>query len=100
MEWVRNDFRTARNRDQIEKPEDYSLGWPARAQLGYAARAVGSTRDAFTFNGNVAKGLALSSRQTLQFNLDATGRLEAGAFADTVFGGQARYYFRQSPRRL
>jgi hemolysin activation/secretion protein len=100
MEWVQNDFRTARNRDQIEKTEDYSLGWQARAQLGYAASALGSTREAFTFSGNVAKGLAMSARQTLQFNLDATGRLESGAFADTVLGGQARYYFRQSPRRL
>ncbi len=36
-EWVEDAFHTARNRDQIEKTEDYSLGWRARAQLGYAS---------------------------------------------------------------
>ena len=48
-EWVQDDFRTDRNRDQIEKTEDYSLGWQARAQLGYASTAIGSDRDAFLF---------------------------------------------------
>jgi outer membrane protein assembly factor BamA len=100
LEWVQNDFRTARNRDQIEKTEDYSLGWQARAQVGYAAGALGSSREAFIFTGNLAKGLAVSPRQTLQFNLDANGRLESGAFADSLLDAQARYYFRQSPRRL
>ena len=33
-EWVEDSFHTARNRDQIEKTEDYSLGWHARAQIG------------------------------------------------------------------
>ena len=40
-EWVEDAFYTARNRDQIEKTEDYSLGWRARAQLGYATRVAG-----------------------------------------------------------
>ena len=33
VEWVEDAFDTARNRNQIEKTEDYSLGWHARAQL-------------------------------------------------------------------
>ena len=37
-EWVEDSFHTARNRDQIEKTEDYSLGWHARAQLDTRAR--------------------------------------------------------------
>ena len=45
-EWVQDEFRTDRNRDQIEKTEDYSLGWRARAQLGFASTAIGSDRDA------------------------------------------------------
>ena len=45
-EWVQDAFHTVRNRDQIEKTEDYSLGWRARAQLGYASTAFGSDRDA------------------------------------------------------
>jgi hypothetical protein len=100
VEWVQNDFRTARNRDQIEKTEDYCLGWYGRAQLGYASSALGSGREALVAAGNLAKGVALSPRQSLQFKLDSQGRFERGAFADAVAGVQARYYFRQSPRRL
>jgi outer membrane protein assembly factor BamA len=100
VEWVQDDFRTDRNRDQIEKTEDYSLGWRARAQLGYASTAIGSDRDAFMFVGGVTKGAALSERQTLQFDLDATGRYEEGELHAGKLGVGTRYYFRQSPRRL
>jgi outer membrane protein assembly factor BamA len=99
-EWVQDDFRTDRNRDQIEKTEDYSLGWRARAQLGYASTAIGSDRDAFMFVGGVTKGAALSERQTLQFDLDAAGRYEDGELHAGKLGAGTRYYFRQSPRRL
>jgi hemolysin activation/secretion protein len=99
-EWVQNEFRTARNRDQIEKTEDYSLGWRARAQLGFASTATGSDRDAVMLRGGVSKGLAASARQTLLFDADATGRVEQGEIHGGRLGAAARYYFRQSPGRL
>ncbi|MEO8016709.1 MAG: hypothetical protein ABI769_02765 [Pseudomonadota bacterium] len=99
-EWVEDAFRTARNRDQIEKTEDYSLGWRATARLGYAGTSSGSDRDALMFAGAVSKGLALSERQSLFFGIDAGGRLESGALAGSVLSVDARYYFRQSPRRV
>ena len=72
-EWVEDDFHTTRNRDQIEKTEDYSLGWRARAQLGFATTALGSDRDAFVLGGGVSKGLALGERQSMLLDADATG---------------------------
>lgn len=99
-EWVEDDFRTARNRDQIGKIEDYSLGWYARAQLGFAGRTFGSDRDAFVFSGKLANGLSFGDRQSLLLSLDAQGRIEDGDIADGLLGASARYYFRQSPRRL
>ena len=99
-EWVEDDFHTTRNRDQIEKTEDYSLGWRARAQLGFATTALGSDRDAFVLGGGVSKGLALGERQSMLLDADATGRLEDGALRGGRLGLGARYYFRQSPRRL
>ncbi len=99
-EWVEDAFETARNRDQIEKTEDYSLGWRARAQLGFASSGFGSDRDAIMLSGGVAKGLSLSERQSMFFGVDAGGRLENGAVAGGLMQADARYYFRQSPRRL
>ena len=99
-EWVEDAFETARNRDQIEKTEDYSLGWRARAQVGFASSGFGSDRDAVMLSGGVAKGLSLSERQSMFFGVDAGGRLESGAIAGGLLQADARYYFRQSPRRL
>ena len=99
-EWVQDEFRTARNRDQIEKTEDYSLGWHARAQLGYATESLGSDRNAVMLAGGVTKGLELSERQSMFFGVDARGRLESGEIAGGLLTADARYYFRQSPRRV
>jgi outer membrane protein assembly factor BamA len=99
-EWVEDEFRTERNRNQIGKTEDFSLGWYARAQLGFAGRSLGSDRDAFVFSGKLAKGLSFGDRQSLFVSLDTQGRVEDGGVADGLLGAAARYYFRQSPRRL
>jgi hypothetical protein len=100
VEWVQDDFRIARNRDQIEKTEDYSLGWRAHAQVGYAAASLGSDRNAVMLAGGVSKGLTFTDRQSMFFDLDTHGRVEDGAIRDGIFETSARYYFRQSPRRL
>jgi outer membrane protein assembly factor BamA len=99
-EWVQDSFRTARNRDQIEKTEDYSLGWYARAQLGYASSSFGSDRNAVMLRGNLSKGLEITERQSLFFGVDASGRVEEGTVAGGLFTAATRYYFRQSPRRV
>jgi outer membrane protein assembly factor BamA len=99
-EWLQDEFRTERNRDQIEKTEDVALGWRARLQLGYASTALRSDRNAVMLAAAVSKGRVLSERQTLLLDLSAHGRIERGAFADSLVAAESRYYFRQSPRRL
>ena len=100
VEWVQDEFRTARNRDQIEKTEDYSLGWRARAQLGYASSAFGSDRDAYMLSAGATKGLAFGERQSMFFDFDGAGRIEDGELRGAKSALGARYYFRQSPRRV
>ena len=99
VEWLENAFFTARNRDQIEKTEDYSLGWRMHAQVGYADTSFGSDRNAVVMAGGVSKGMALSERQSLTFQIDTSGRLENGDIAGGLLSAETRYYFRQSPRR-
>jgi hypothetical protein len=99
-EWVQDRFATTRNRDQIEKTEDYALGWKLRAQVGFASSATGSDRDAVMLEGKASTGYDLSLRQSLILSADAGGRFEDGSLANGLLGAEARYYFRQSPRRL
>lgn len=99
-EWVQDRFTTTRNRDQIDKTEDYSLGWNLRAQLGYASTAMGSDRNAFVLSGSASTGYEFTARQSLMLSADASGRIEERGVANGLLDAEARYYFRQSPRRL
>ena len=99
-EWVQDDYHIARNRDQIEKTEDYSLGWRARVQVGFASQSFGSDREAVPFNALMSKGFALSEKQTLNIEAGVDGRLEDGSLAGTILTTAARYHWRQSPRRV
>jgi hypothetical protein len=99
-EWVQDSFRTARNRDQIEKTEDYSLGWRASARLGFASTQFGSDRDAAVLSARLSKGLTFGDRQSVQFGLNADGRIESGSLTGGLLEAESRYYFRQSQRRL
>ncbi|MEO8061242.1 MAG: BamA/TamA family outer membrane protein [Pseudomonadota bacterium] len=100
VEWVEDDFHTARNRDQIERTEDYALGWRARAQLGFAPLALGSDRDAVMLNAVASDGVALTESQSLTLSAAANARLEHGSVVAGVFTLGARYHLRQTPRRL
>jgi len=99
-EWVQDDYRTVRNRDQIERTEDYSLGWRARAQLGFAGTALGSDRDAVLLSADISKGTEFTPRQSVLFDASFAGRMESGSLLGATLGMSARYYFRQSPRRV
>lgn len=99
-EWVQDRFATTRNRDQIEKTEDYALGWKIHAQLGYASAGLGSDRDAFVIQSSASTGFELTPRQSMTFSADASGRVQGGDLANGLLALEARYYLRQSPRRL
>jgi outer membrane protein assembly factor BamA len=99
-EWIEDDFRKDRNRDQIGKTEDYTLGWHLRTQAGYASSALGSDRDAVVFSATLSKGVQLTQHQTLVFDGYSNGRFEHDHLAGTISGAGVRYYLRQSPQRL
>jgi len=50
--------------------------------------------------GTASTGYDLSERQSLILSANAAGRFEQGSLANGLLGAEARYYFRQSPRRL
>jgi hypothetical protein len=99
-EWVEDAFETARNREQIERIEDFSLGWHARGRIGFATGAFGSDRDAVVLSGSFGKGLSLTDKQSILFAVDAGGRFEQGSVVGGLLHADARYFYRQSLRRV
>ena len=100
VEWVENDFRAVRNRDQIERTEDFQYGLNAALSIGYATKGLGADRDALVFNSRASKGFELSGKRSVLLAASLNGRYEEGNFADTLLSASARYYHRQSARRL
>jgi outer membrane protein assembly factor BamA len=99
-EWLQDRFFKARNRDQIEKTEDFNLGWRFNTRVGFASSAFGSDRDAVILNAGLSKGFEPTERQTFLWSTAVASRIEHGDFVNALAGTSGRYYFRQSPRRL
>lgn len=99
-EWLEDDFREARNRDQIERTEDFQYGWRARGRLGFADPAFGADRRSLLVSADLGRGIEIGPRETLLLTASLAGRHEDGDFVDALVGGSARYYRRQSERRL
>jgi hypothetical protein len=99
-EWLQDRFLKARNRDQIEKTEDFYLGWRFDAQAGFASVSFGSDRDAGILSADLSKGFQPGPRHTVLWSASVSSRLEHGDWVNALAGMSARYYFRQSPRRL
>jgi hypothetical protein len=100
FELLQDAYTTTRNRDQIERTEDVCVGWRFAAELGWADPVFGSDRSALLASADVSKTLDLTPRQQLLLSGSLAGRLEDAGLADALASATARYYFRESERRV
>ena len=100
FELVQNDFDKFRNHDQIGRTEDFHLGARLSALLGFADQAFGADRSALIFSGKASHGSGSADSSALLLSSSLNGRVESGELRNTVLDGSARYYVRQSERRL
>jgi len=100
IEIIEDAFETAKNRDQIERTEDFFLGLHLRATAGYAFPSIGSDRYAVPFTASFEKGARLGDRWTVTSSATATGRVEDRAARDTTVSAGARVYLRLSENWL
>lgn len=96
FELVGDDFEKAKNRDQIERTEDFFLGTRFRASLGYSSYRFGADREAVVFSGQFGTGFQSADSLTMLVDSAANGRLESGSVRDTTLGANGRLYVRIS----
>ena len=97
---VEDRFARAKNLDQIDRTEDVSLGADVRVRLGLLAEPLGADRSGAVFSAVGSRGYGDPTHMLWRFSSHANGRLEAGELRNAVLGGDARWYLRQSERRL
>lgn len=97
---LEDDFQRASNLDQIYRIEDVRLGAEIRLRLGFSGTALGADRSALIFWNTARWAHGDPARQFWSYDAYASGRVEGSELRNAVFGGTARWYLRQSERRL
>ena len=99
VELVEDGFVTTRNRDQIERTEDFQMGLQLRASLGWADESIGADRDAGVFAASASRGFGSFEAKALVLQAASSGRMESGDLTNAKLSIDARYYWRQSEKR-
>lgn len=96
IEIVEDEFEEAKNRDQIERTEDFSLGTRFHASLGYSSDRFGADREAVVFGGLFGTSFRTTDSSIILVDSAADGRVESGSMRDTTLGANGRLYLRIS----
>jgi len=90
--------QTALNLDQIGRTEDLPFGKRYALELGWAATAYGSDRDAAMVRAEASRGFHVGDNRSLFLASSLTSRIEDGSARDALLSGYLRYYWQTSPR--
>lgn len=97
---LEDHYGRAENLDQIQRTEDVLLGAQLSLRLGVLAEALGADREGAVFAARWSQGYGDPSLVHWVLSAHADGRIESGDLANAVAGVSARWYLRQSDRRL
>jgi outer membrane protein assembly factor BamA len=100
IELLQDKFEKAANLDQINRTEDRYLGARISARLGSARSTFGSDRDAWLINAAAQTGFGSTQKSSLILATNLATRLESGDAQNFSIDVSARYYKRQSEKRL
>ncbi len=100
IEVLQDKYDEAMNFNQVSRVEDRFLGTAFNARIGLANSSFGSDRDAWLVDANVQTSFGKSKRSTFFLASDFSTRLESGKAANTTLSLGAKYYRKQSDKRL
>ncbi len=100
FEFLEDRFETASNHDQIGKTEDFYVGIRANALIGWSDESFDNARDALIYSASLNKGFGSLDKTALLLAVGASGRIEDGETKNAIAAVSARYYKRQSSKRL
>lgn len=99
-ELIEDRYEKEQNRNLVGRPEFFALGLAASVQLGRAATALGSTRNAWLYAATLSRGFEPADGHRLIAAASLSGRHSDGQPLQQRLGAQAQYYLPQSPHWL
>ena len=100
LEILQDKFEKTANANQIGRTEDFFLGTRLTALVGWSDDSFGADRNALIFSASASSGFGSLKKTSLFLSANASGRRENGRSANTVASVSARFYHRQSEKRL
>jgi len=99
IEILEDRFETARNRDQIDRTEDFLTGTRLTATVGWSDEDFGADRDAFMYSLRFNRSFGELATSALLVSANASGRIESGDTVNALLNVDARYYRQLSEKR-
>ena len=100
VEVLQDAFSTTSNTNQIGRTEDFYMGTRFNASLGWADDGLGADRDALIISASFSMGFGSLDKTALLLNGLTQGRREGGDSKNAKTSVRARFYHRQSEKRL
>jgi hemolysin activation/secretion protein len=100
IDWVRDEFKTTRDLELIERTEDVQFGLSGAVVVGVASEHWGADREALPLRVFGSYGHEFSSSQQLFLSAGLQSRIESGDSRDQRLSFSAAWYLRTSPKWL
>lgn len=100
IEMLQDKYEEVKNFDQVARVEDRFLGTAFSARLGLATKSFGSDRTALLLDVGARTSFGKSKESSLFLASELSTRWEEAGVANLTLAVDARYYRRQSEKRL
>ena len=100
IEVLEDDFDTSSTTNQIGRTEDFYMGTRFTASLGWSDTSFDADRDALIFSASANTSFGSLDKTALLLDLRSDGRRESGQTKNAKTRLNARFYHRQSEKRL
>ncbi len=99
-EVVQDKFYKLKNRDLIERPEYFLMGFQTSVQIGEALAWLGSTSNQWLYDASISDGYEIASDNNLLVSASISGKYSSGMAEKHLVSGSARYYMPESKHTL
>ncbi len=99
-EVIEDNYQKLKNRDLIERPEYFAMGFQASAQVGRAMTVLGGNRNLWLYSGTVSDGFTLFSGHQLLASASVRGQYGSAGVERQLLSASARYYVPQTSRSV
>ncbi len=100
LEVIEDDFDTSSNTNQIGRTEDFFMGTRLTASVGWSDTSFEADRDALILSATAATSFGSLDKTALLLDVHGDSRRESGETKNATATLNARFYRRQSEKRL